>query len=549
MKEKLTPEQLNSLPKETLIEMTLSMQEQLQQMNAKLDSLTEQIIVANNYRFGRHTEKLSQISGQGSFDADGEVFFNDTEAINDACPDPEEPTVESVTRKRAPRPKGKKETDLEGLPVVVLPTNDVSEEERIKAFGSLDNCRRMDDVVYKRLIYIPAGWKVEETHVAVYCSRKGERKFLKGETPSYLLRGSLVSASLESAIINARFANALPYRRIEKEFEQNGISISEQNMAYWTIKCADKYLSRLTAYMRKLLCRSHVLQADETTVEVSKDGRKAGSKSYMWVYRTGKFDAEHPIVLYDYQKTRNHTHPLDFLEGFNGYLVCDGFSGYKTLGRKAEGIKIAECWAHARRKFTDAVKASSKMPARATAANDALQMIAAVYHAEGKLKDMSPEDRLRKRKIKVRPLVNSFFTWVHTTMDSINNGKILVSDDTLDGLKYCINQEEYLRTFLKNGEVPIDNNNTEATIRGFTTGRKNWMMIDTISGARASAVIYGLVETARANNLHIYRYFEYLLTELPKLKEFNTEEEEAAAMERLLPWSSDLPEICHKQGR
>ncbi len=549
MNDKLTPEKLNDLPKDDLIRLTLNLQDQLSQVNARLDNLTEQIALANSQRFGRHTEKLSQIAGQGSFDENGVLYFNDTEAIADACPDPEEPTVESATRKRTSRPKGKKDLDLKDLPVVVLPTNDVSEEDRIKAFGSLDNCRRMEDAVYRRLIYIPAGWKVEEAHVAVYCSRSGERKFLKGETPPYLLRGSLVTSSLESAIITGRFANALPYRRIEKDFEQNGISISEQNMASWTIKCADRYLSRLTSYLRKLLCRSHVLQADETTVEVSKDGRKAGTKSYMWVYRTGKYDTERPIILYDYQKTRNHEHPLAFLDGFHGYLVCDGFSGYKTLGSKAPDIQIAECWAHARRKFTDAVKAASKQPQRAAAANDALQMIAAVYHAEGKLKELTPRERLRKRKIKVRPLVNAFFGWLHKTQESVDRHELLVGDKTQEGLTYCLNQEPYLRVFLEDGEIPIDNNNTEATIRGFTIGRKNWMMIDTISGARASAIIYSLVETARANGLHIYHYFDYLLTELPKLKEFTSEEEESAAMERLLPWSPDLPEVCHRKGR
>ena len=161
-------------------------------------------------------------------------------------------------------------------------------------------------------------------------------------------------------------------------------------------------------------------------------------------------------------------------------------------------------------------------------------MIAAIFHAEGKLKDMSPRDRQRKRKIKVRPLIDAFFTWVHKIAD---DKSILMSQDTYDGIRYAINQEEHLRVFLQDGEVPMHNNCAERTIRGFTVGRRNWMTIDTISGATASAVIYSLVETARANNLHIYHYMEYLLTELPKLREFASTEEETKAMERLLPWS------------
>lgn len=546
MSEKLTAEQLNALPKEALVALVISMQDQLTQLNSKMDSLMEQIALANNYRFGRHTEKLDQITGQGYIGDDGQIYFNEAEALMDACPDPEEPTVESATRKRTPRPKGKKEQDLSQFPVHQLPTNDVSEEILLREFGSLDNCRRMPDQVYQRLVYIPAGWQVEETHVAVYRSKTGEPKFVKGETPTYLLRGSIVSPSLEAAIINAKFANAQPFRRIEKDFEQNGVCISEQNMASWTIKCADRYLSRLYDHLHALLKEYHVLQADETRVEVAKDGRKAGSQSFMWVYRTGKYYKDKPIVLYEYQKTRNHAHPMEFLEGFKGYLVCDGYSGYKTVSRKVDEIRIAECWAHARRKFTDAVKSSKDHPERSQLATDALQMIAAIYHAEGKLQELNPRDRQRKRKIKVRPLVDAFFTWVHKTGADTT---VLMSDDTYDAIRYCINQEEYLRSFLKDGEIPIDNNCAEGSIRSFTIGRKNWMVIDTISGARASAIIYSLVETAKANNLHIYRYFEHLLTELPKLKEFADAEEESKAMEQLLPWSEALPEICHKRGR
>lgn len=548
MGERRTADQLNELPKEALVAMVLSMQEQIDAMNGKLDHLIGQIALANSQKFGRRTEKLSQISGQGYIDADGQVCFNEVEALCDQAEEPEEPDVETVTRKRTPRPKGKKDADLSQFPVVVLPTVEVPEETLVREFGSLDNCRRMPDEVMRRLIYIPAGWKVEETHIAVYRSKSGEAKFLKGETPPYLLRGSIVTPSLEAAILNAKYVNAQPLRRLEKEFERNGVFISEQNMASWTIKCADRYLKRLYDHMKDLLKAGRVIQADETTVEVTKDGRATGSKSYMWVYRSGKYEEEHPLVLYEYQKTRNHEHPLNFLEGFHGYLVCDGFPGYKTMSRKTEGILIAECWAHARRKFSDAVKAGAgtKHPERSRIAEDALQMIGAIYNAEGKLQKLPPQDRLRKRKIKVRPLVDGFFTWLHKTNE---DKSVLMSDYTHDGVKYCINQEEYLRAFLRDGEIPIDNNAAEGTIRGFTVGRKNWMMIDTVSGARASAVIYSLVETAKANSLNIYRYFEHLLTELPKLKEFNSPEEESRAMERLLPWSEDLPEICQKRSR
>lgn len=435
MREKLTVEQLNELPKEELVSRLISMQDQLTQLNSKMDNLVGQIALANIHRFGRSTEKLSQ-SGQGYFDSDGNIYFNEAEAISDICPDPEEPTVASAARKRTPRPKGKKKADLSQFPVIQLPTIDIPQEDLIHAFGSLDNCQRMPDEVFQRLIYIPAGWKVEETHVAVYRSKNGTAKFLKGETPPYLLRGSIVSPSLEAAIINAKYANAQPLRRIEKDFKQNGVCISEQNMASWTIKCADRYLSRLYDYLHTLLKDYHVLQADETRVEVAKDERKAGSQSFMWVYRTGKYFKDKPIVLYEYQKTRNHEHPKEFLAGFKGYLVCDGYSGYKTVSREVDEIRIAECWAHARRKFSDAVKSSNGHPERNRLAADALQMIAAIYHAEGELQELDPRERQRKRKIKVRPLVDAFFTWAHKTSTDTT---VLMSDATYDAIHYSIN--------------------------------------------------------------------------------------------------------------
>lgn len=545
MAEKLTSENLKALSKEDLIRQLLSMQDELEKVSDRLDYLTEQIAIANTWRFGRHTEKLSEMAGQGCFDEVGNIYFNEAEALLDANPNPEEPELETVVRKHTPRPKGKKETDLSAFPVVSGAFFDVSEDELIREFGSLDDCKRMPDKIYRRLLYIPAGWKVEESRSAVYRSRSDSSHFAQAKTPDYLLRGSIVSPSLEAAIINAKFANAMPYRRIEKDFAQQGVYLSEQNMASWTIKCSDRYLSRVWNYLHGILLSHRILQADETTCDVSKDGRRAGRKSYMWVYRTGAYEPEHPIVLYDYQKTRQLEHPMRFLNGFQGYLVCDGFSGYKALEKQYPGIRIAECWAHARRYFSDAVKATGSSP-KVRLAADALKMIGAIYSAENKLKSLPPEERCKRRNRDVRPLVDAFFSWVR---EKAADQTILMSNQTMRGMNYCLNQEEALRTFLEDGEIPIDNNRTEGTIRGFTIGRKNWMMIDTVSGARASAVIYSLVETAKANNLNIYHYIEYLLTELPKLKEFSSEEEEAEAMERLLPWSESLPENCHKRGR
>ena len=532
MADRLTTEQLNALPKEELVSMMMSMQDRMDTLSSRLNYLTEQIAISNSRQFGRKTEQLDQIIGQGAFDAEGNLYFNESEALNDARTSDIEPAITEVVRSRTSRPKGKKEADLRDIPVIKLPTIEVPAETLVREFGSLDNCRRMNDEVYKRLIYIPAGWKVEETHVAVYKSRSGKKKFVKGEAPAYLLRGSIVSPELEAAIINGKFVNALPYRRIEADFKRNGVNISEQNMASWTIKCSDRYLSRLYDYLHRELIKHHVIQVDETTVEVSKE--------------TGEFYRDTPIVLYDYQKTRHHDHPKEFLQGFNGIAACDGFSGYKALAKEMPGFTIAECWAHARRKFADAVKATDRSNRQDSLSADALKMIAAVCHADKQLKELDPQERQVRRGKEVRPLVDAFFAWVHKTDE---DKTVYMSDATRTGIRYCINQEPYLRVFLTDGEVPIDNNRAEGTIRGFTIGRKNWMMIDTVSGAKASAVIYSLVETAKLNGLNPYYYFVHLLKELPRLKQFASREEETKMMEKLLPWSEDLPENCHVRGR
>ena len=164
-------------------------------------------------------------------------------------------------------------------------------------------------------------------------------------------------------------------------------------------------------------------------------------------------------------------------------------------------------------------------------------MIAAVCHADKQLKEMDPQERQVRRDKEVRPLVDAFFAWIHKTAD---DKTLLLTEDTRKGIQYCINQEQYLREFLNDGEIPLDNNLAESSIRSFTVGRRNWLMIDTVSGAKASAVIYSIVETAKANNLDVFRYLELLLTVLPSM-EFLTNPD---ILEELLPWNESVQKIC-----
>ena len=528
---KYTEEKLNSLDKETIIQLFLSQQEQLEGINQNLRLVLEQMADLKRHRFGRSTER-HETEGQISFmEVDGTVvFFNEAEAVVAEAEDAEDIPIRKKPRKR----NGKREEDLKGLPVVVI-EHALEETELNQCFGE-NGWKELPDEVYRRYAFTPAKVEVEEHHVKVYAGKKTDR-IIKAPHPKSLLRGSLVSPSLEAAIMNAKYVNAVPLYRQEQEFLRYGLQISRQNMANWTIQCADRYLAVLYDYLHQKLYGYHVLQADETPVLVNKDGRNAGSKSYMWVYRTSQMYPDRQIVLYEYQRTRNASHPREFLKGFNGICVTDGYQVYHTLEKEREDLKIAGCWSHGRRRFDEAVKALPKAKQKESLAYLALTMIQAIYREEKPLKDLPAEERKRRRDLSVRPLVEAYFVWLKE-----NIHKVPQKGKTWEGFNYCLNQEKYLKVFLEDGEVPMHNNAAEQSIRGFCIGKKNWVMIDTIAGAKSSAIIYSIAETAKANHLKPYEYFEYLLTEIPR----HMEEKDLSFCEDLLPWSPTLPERCRK---
>ena len=338
MATKFTEEQLNKFDKETLISLFLSQQEQLASIDQKLQLLLEQVAVLNQKRFGRSSEKL-EVEHQITFaELDKEfAFFNEAEAV--ATLDEEEEVSTSKQKKQ----KGKREADLKYLPTVII-DHKMTEKQLQMEFGD-KSWKQLPDEVYKRYQFTPAKIEIEEHHVAVYAGKTGDH-MVKAKHPTYLLRNSLVSPSLEAAIINSKYINAVPFYRQEKEFERYGLPITRQNMANWTIQCADRYLGILYDYLHDQLYDYHVLQADETPVLVNKDGRTAGSKSYMWVYRSGSMSSHHPIVLYEYQKTRNTNHPREFLKNFKGICVTDGYEVYHSLAKERDDLTIAGCWAH-----------------------------------------------------------------------------------------------------------------------------------------------------------------------------------------------------------
>ena len=541
---KFTPDELNTMDHESKNDVIYQMQDRLDKLEHDYENLMEQVRLANQQRFGRNTEKLDEITGQLS-------FFNEAEAdCNENVPEPtiDETLAFAMKPPRKRRKKGQREEDLKDFPQEEI-SHDVPVEELNEAFGR-GNWKSMPDEIFWQLRFEPARWIAEKHVIKVYVGTDGlhQDEFLRGDHPATLFKGSIATPSLEAAVINAKYVNSNPLDRIARDFQANGLNLSKQTMSNWTVWSAERYFLPLYEWMKKRQLEAHVNQCDETPLEVIYDGRPAGSKSYMWVHLTGELSPVPKIIIYEYQKTRHSDHPKEYYKDFTGFLMTDGLEQYHKLERDLEGVTNANCMAHARRHFANAIKALGKgnqKAVRSSIAYKALVRIGAIYDLEGALKDLTPEERFKERQASIKPLVEEFFAWIRETLA---DQKVLPKGETAKGLNYCLNQEKYLKVFLTDGEVPIDDSASERALRNFTIGRKNWVTINTVRGAQASAIIYSLTETARANNLNVYHYVRHLLTELPQLIYANGKIEESR-LEPLMPWSKTLPADCYSKRR
>ncbi|KHF26712.1 Transposase IS66 family protein [Anoxybacillus sp. BCO1] len=280
--------------------------------------------------------------------------------------------------------------------------------------------------------------------------------------------------------------------------------------------------------MHELLLERDILHADETTLQVLREPeRSATSMSYLWLYRTGIEGP--PIILYDYQETRAGEHPRMFLNGFKGYLQVDGYAGY----HKVPDVTLVGCWAHARREFTNALKS---MPAgvKSVTATEGLHFCNQLFAVERKLKHLKPQERYEERLRQSKPILDTFLSWLKK-----QEQQVLPKSALGKAIAYCLNQWDKLVAFLEDGRLQIDNNRSERSIKPVVIGRKNWLFANTPQGARASAIIYSVVETAIANRLHPYYYLRYLFEQLP-----NMDLSDSRALDQVLPWSKTLPVSC-----
>ena len=498
------------------------LQKENAELKAKLAWFEEQLRLSRQKRFSASSERTNE---------DQLELFNEAEAEVDSSV--QEPTVETIqyTRKKK---RGQREAMVENLPVETIEYR-LSEEEQICSCCG-GPTHEMSTETRQELKIIPAQVKLVKHVRYVYACRRCEREEIQtpvvtAPMPQPVYPGSLASPSALAYIMNQKYGEGLPLYRQEQQLSLLGINLSRQTMANWMIYAADRWLSLLEKRMREHLLKEDILHADETTLQVLREpGRAAKTTSYLWLYRTGR--NSHPILVYDYQPTRAGEHPRNFLSKFRGYLHVDGYAGY----RKVPEVTLVGCWAHARRKFDEALKA---LPASsrtgAVTAREGLEFCNRLFAVEREIKHATPEERYTIRLERSRPILDDFSAWLRT-----QKSRVLPKSALGQAITYCQNQWEPLQAFLKDGRLEIDNNRSERAIKPFVIGRKNWLFANTPRGAKASAIIYSLVETAKENGLNPFVYLTYLFEKLPNLGDPHDETE----LDRLLPWSETLPLIC-----
>jgi hypothetical protein len=306
-------------------------------------------------------------------------------------------------------------------------------------------------------------------------------------------------------------------------------------MANWIIRVTELYFETFVERFRWHLAQMQRIHIDETHTQVIKEkGRNATTNSYMWVYLSAKVE-DKSIVVFDYSQTRSHKSPERFLEGFSGSIHCDGYSGYDVLSKKSEEIILSGCWAHVRRKYEDALKVLPNNAEKTkTVAYQGKKYCDKLFWLEKTFEFMSLDERFVARQEKSKPLLDEFLKWIHANMNTVLPKGLLGK-----AMQYTLNQWQKLLAFLDDGGLEISNNRAERAIRYFVVGRKNSLFSYTPRGAKASAIMYSMVETAKLNGLIPYQYIKYLLSELSQMDYIDPTQ-----IDHLMPWSSSIPEIC-----
>jgi transposase len=496
--------------------------EELARLKAENQWLKEQLGLAKHRLYAPSSEKTPV--GQEA------LLFNEAEAC--AAPEVPEPVTQTITYTRR-KFSGQRELNLAGLPVEEI-LYELPPEEQVcpQCEGRL---HEMGADVRTELKIMPAVVSVVRHIRPKYACRHCQNHQIKtpiltAPMPTTAFPNSLASPSAVAHIMCQKFVEGLPLYRQEAAFSRLGVSLSRQTMANWMLVGAE-WLKPLYVRMKTHLLQRDTAQADETTLQVLQEaGRAAQTESYLWLYRSGRDGP--PIVLFEYQPTRAAQHPRTFLNGFRGYLQVDGYAGYDEL----PGVRLVGCWAHARRKFVEAINLlpAPQRKQGGTHAHVGLEFCNQLFAIERELHDLTPEARLAARNQRSRAVLDKLEVWLATMAE-----KVLPKSKLGEAITYCRHQWPKLEGFLLDGRLELDNNRSERSIKPFVIGRKNWLFANTPRGARSSALIYSLVETAKENGLNPFTYLTYLFEQLP-----NVNLKDVEALEALLPWSEPVQATC-----
>jgi transposase len=409
----------------------------------------------------------------------------------------------------------------------------LSDEERICAVCGSEMVE-IGKEVRRSLKMKPAQFWIQEdvyyTYACKNCEQEtGEANILKTPKEPVICPGSFASPEALAHLMTQKFVMYSPLYRLEQEFGRQGLKLSRQTMSNWMLDVTDTWLRPIYKVLHQKLCQEKVLHGDETTLQVLREaGKSAASKSYMWLYRTSGC-AEHPIVLYEYQPNRKAENAEKFLKDFSGWLHADGYQGYHKL---PENIRVVGCWAHARRKFDEALNALDKDARKGSLAAVGECYCSRLFQLEEAFAELSPEERYVKRLEQEKPVLDALLAWANAT-----SGKVAPKSALGKALHYLLEQWPYLIRYLEDGRLELSNNRAERSIKPFVMGRKNWLFANTPAGAQSSAVSYSLIETAKENALDPYRYLMWVLKTTPALAQTNNN-----WAEQLTP--SNAPESC-----
>ncbi|WP_079202260.1 IS66 family transposase [Pseudomonas sp. CC6-YY-74] len=479
----------------------------VEEKDGQIERLREQSALLIQRLFARKSEQ--------TVDPDSPQLATFNEAENLAEPAPEVIVEEDVV---APlKRRGKRKPLPAELPRVEI-VHELPEHELTCACG----CRKqvIGEQTSEQLEIIPMQIRVIRHIRKTYACTGCESAPVTADKPAQLIEKSLASPSVLAVLLNTKYVDSLPLHRFEKVLTRHGIDISRQTLARWVIQCGEQ-LQPLLNLLRDRLLDSPVIHCDETRVQVLKEpGRDPGSQSWMWVQTGGPPDK--PVILFDYSTSRAQEVPLRLLQDYRGYLMTDDYAGYNAVAAQ-EGVERLACWAHAQRKFVEAQKVQPK--GKTGRADIALGMINKPYGIERDLKEASAEQRLQGRQQHSLPLLAQLKAWLEKTQPQVTAQNALGK-----AVNYLASNWSRLVRYGEGGNLPIDNNAAERAIRPFVIGRKNWLFSDTPKGATASAQLYSLVETAKANGQEPYAYLRHILERLPQVNRVE-------GYEALLPWN------------